>query len=254
MNATLATDNTDATLAQVRQAMTPLSRQITVAQPESAPIQLRVTRMGVGPLDTSTGLFHLYDFQVDDRWGQYYALVRADLDSSLMPVFPEAGLVPLRIDSGCCTGQLFHDRTCDCDAQLRYGMHLMAEAGSGILISIPGQDGRGKGLAFKLSTLRLQSDLGWDTVTAARWLANGAEIDDRDYSGAIACLRFLGATRDTQLLLLTGNPEKERALRRNGFTVVTQPPQVAITSQTRRHLQAKMALLGHRVPGLTMSV
>ena len=251
---TLAINDAQATLAQVRQAMTPHSRHISVAQPGGALKELQVTRMGVGPLDTSMGLFNLYDFQVDDHWGQYYALVKADLDSSLMPVLPPSGLIPLRIDSGCCTGQLFHDRSCDCEEQFRYGMRQMEEVGTGILISVPKQDGRGKGLAFKLSTLRLQADLGWDTVTAAQWLSHGAEIDERDYSGAIACLRFLGATPATRFLLLTGNPKKERALRQNGFTLVTRPPKVRVTSHTRRHLQAKMTVLGHHVPGLVMPI
>ncbi len=101
-----------------------------------------------------------------------------------------------------------------------------------MLISIPAQDGRGKGLSFKLSTLHLQSALGWDTVHAARVLANSTEIDDRDYSGAVAVLRFFGVCELNDLLLITGNPEKERALHLNGFRFAAAPPMVPVTPMT----------------------
>lgn len=237
-------------LAKARQAMLPLQHLIPVTQPDGTPTTLAVTRTGVGPLETKWGPFYLIEFRVNDEWSSYLALVRFPLDSHLFPILPKNGLTPLRIDSGCCTGETFHDLSCDCREQLDYAMRVMAKCNRGILISIPAQDGRGKSLAFKLSSLQLQSELGWNTVQAARFLANGTDIDARNYSGAASVLAFLGCKPTTNFLLLTGNPDKERALRQNGFRCVTQPPDVQVTSHTRRHLQAKMSILGHQVPGL----
>ncbi len=100
--------------------MVPLERLISVIQSDGTLLKISVTRLGVGPLDTDLGAFNLYEFDVADNWGQYVALVKSPVDSSFMPIFPPAKQIPLRIDSGCCTGQIFHDRTCECQEQLRF--------------------------------------------------------------------------------------------------------------------------------------
>ncbi|MFA6527213.1 MAG: hypothetical protein WCT20_02200, partial [Candidatus Babeliales bacterium] len=114
-------------------------------------VAYEITRQGVGLLETPYGEFYLFDFKVNDTWEHYFALVKAQLNSDFMPEFKNSKSVTLRIDSGCLTGQLFNDRTCECKAQLELAMKDISEIGEGLVICIPTQDGRGMGLPFKLA-------------------------------------------------------------------------------------------------------
>ena len=115
-----------------------------------------------------------------------------------------------------------------------------------MIVAIPHQEGRGKQLAFKLSTLHLQDKLGLDTVQAAALLTGGHPIDVRTYAGAIAVLHFLGCTPDHHFNLLTNNPRKLKVFEENSFSFT--PVQIAAesTEDTERHLNAKQRFLGHR--------
>jgi 3,4-dihydroxy 2-butanone 4-phosphate synthase/GTP cyclohydrolase II len=167
------------------------------------------------------------------------------LDEHLRPQFVCDEGILLRIDSGCQSGQVFGDLTCDCREQLHLAMHQIACAGKGMIIHVPSQDGRGRGTAFKLGTLWLQQDLGMDTVEAAECLSGGEAIDVRTYEGAVGILRFFGLGEGTRLNLLTNNPQKVVVLPENGFVVERASVHVAPTEHTRRHLAAKQDKLGH---------
>jgi GTP cyclohydrolase II len=84
-----------------------------------------------------------------------------------MPHFRDPEDLLVRTDSGCITGQVFHELSCDCRQQLHQAMTDVTRRGEGIIVHIPGQDGRGMGLDFKLATLHIQQRLGADTVQAA---------------------------------------------------------------------------------------
>ncbi len=137
--------------------------------PDGEALTMPVTRKGMGPLQTEFGNFWHARYDTGDKWGDYHALIAAKEVDIRTGKFrfnnPEDLLI--RTDSGCITGQVFHDITCDCRQQLHQAMTQVTNRGEGIIIHIPGQDGRGMGLDFKLATLHIQQRLGADTVQAA---------------------------------------------------------------------------------------
>lgn len=202
-----------------------------------------VKREGVGTIKTPYGFFWLFDFSVNDRWKKYHVLVKGDVTEGYQLAFKDRDIVYVRMDSGCLTGQAFHDITCDCRQQLHRTMKEMKE---GIIVCMPRQDGRGMGLPFKLATLQLQHFLGMDTVEAAKVVAGSDHIDDRDYHGVMAILKFFGFTPKTKIDIATNNPRKVAAFEENGYTVVhTTPVLIKPTKHTKKHMEAKQRHLGH---------
>jgi GTP cyclohydrolase II len=228
-------------------AMTPTAKTIKVVE-DNQQFELIVTRLGVGTLLTPHGCFWLYSIYINDRWEKYSVLVKSEeLDSQLMPIFANTQELVMRTDSGCETGQLFHDATCECREQLHLAMHEIHIVGEGIIINIPRQDGRGKGLSFKLATLMLQVDLGVNTVESASMLAEEGDIDVRTYAGVVAILKFFGIPQTTLINLATNNPYKSHILLENGYQLASfRPMVIPPTEHTRRHLQAKYDHLGHK--------
>lgn len=232
-------------LASVKDSLIPLSQKIDVVE-DGVSKALLVTRTGYGPLKTHFGDLHLLTFKVNDRWYNYQVIFKGDLDERYLPVYSNHESLLLRIDSGCLTGQAYGDRTCDCRTQLMLAMKIIQEAGEGMIVCIPGQDGRGMGTEFKLATMKLIDELGLDTVQAAQMLAGSEKIDERSYGGAIAILKFLGIHPDCQLKLLTHNPKKTDAVVQNGFKFEHVPVTAPPTPLTLQHLKAKQSRLGHK--------
>lgn len=206
--------------------------------------QFTVTRVGVGPVRNDFGRFTLAAFDVDDSWIRYYALIKGDTDDRGWPVFrnPE---IPVRIDSGCLTGQVFGDQTCDCGQQLHLAMQKIAVAGEGIIVNIPGQDGRGLGLATKLAALRMFDELGADTCAATAILTADGAIEGRTYGGAIAVLKTLGLSDANRIVVLSNNPSKLNAFVENGLDCAQEPVKTPATAMTAAHFKAKERMLGH---------
>lgn len=240
----------------VHSALSPVSRTFSVVE-DGEEKTLTVTRVGIGPIVTEFGRFWQIEFEIDDEWGQYEVLLKADLDlGTLMPIFDTSKTIIVRPDSGCATGQRFTDRTCDCREQLHLTMKKIADVGQGIIIHMPTQDGRGKGLGFKLATLWLQDELEVNTVESASLLTHDGFIDVRTYGGAIAILKFLGvlggngdgpnSSDPARLIVAANNPEKGRVFVENGCVIVGRDPvAVAPTEYTLHHFQAKKSILGH---------
>jgi GTP cyclohydrolase II len=151
-----------------------------------------------------------------------------------------AGEPPLiRLHSECLTGDVFGSLKCDCGPQLRHALHLIGEAGGGVLLYLR-QEGRGIGLANKLRAYQLQ-DRGLDTVDANRRL--GFADDERDYRMAAAMLRALSIDR---VRLLTNNPAKVAALEREGIPVVARIAHHMPTNpQNADYIATKQAKSGH---------
>ncbi len=205
-----------------------------------------VERKGVGEIKTAHGTFWEYFFEINDQWRQYNVIVKADLDEDLMPVFKNPQRLILRIDSGCETGQLFGDMTCECREQLNMAMQTLEEIGEGLIIHIPHQDGRGMSLGFKLSTLTIQEELYLNTVESASMLAPGGTIDVRTYAGVIAILKFFDVPTTCEVSLASNNPKKALVFAENGYSVADMLPIVIPpTEHTRHHLLAKQEHLGH---------
>lgn len=223
--------------------MAPKTERYAVTE-QGASISIRLTRLGVGPLSTRSGTFHHFTFQLDDRWEKYSVLAMGELSPAFELSFSQADLL-LRIDSGCETGQLFGDRTCECRDQLEVCLEKIAAKKEGLVIHIPRQDGRGLGLPFKLATLRLQTDLGVTTTEAFSMLDPDRRRDIRSYSGVIAILRFLNIPPSTPVHLASNNPHKASVFAENGFSIADlEPLRIPPTDLTRRHLEAKQRDMG----------
>lgn len=234
---------------RVQEGMLPKAQRIAVIENGERRYYL-VERRGVGPIMTPYGTFWMFDFSIDDQWDKYTVIVKAELDNGTFhPVFKDKTKLILRTDSGCETGQMFGDLTCECGDQLRLAMEAIQHAGEGMIINIPRQDGRGMGLPFKLGTLWLQEALGVNTVESASMLAPNGVIDVRTYSGVIAILRYFGIPKSCEINLATNNPKKALVFKENGyklndaFTPIIAEP----TDFTRAHLAAKEKHLGHHL-------
>jgi GTP cyclohydrolase II len=151
-----------------------------------------------------------------------------------------SGRTPLvRIHSQCITGEVLRSLRCDCGEQLELAMRAIATEGCGLLI-YEQQEGRGIGLMAKLQAYALQ-DEGLDTIAANHAL--GFEADYRDFSLPAAVLNDLGICR---IRLLSNNPEKRRALRKAGITVVQQLPcEASPNPHAARYLRVKKQSMGH---------
>ena len=232
-------------IGQAKESLIPNGKQVPVLENGTMRWYI-VTRRGVGLLHTEQGDFYQFDFLINDNWGEYSVLYCGTLDENMMPVFCGEGPFLLRTDSGCETGQLFGDKTCDCRKQLLLAMELIAHKGEGIIVNIPRQDGRGLGLPFKLATLSLQTLLKMDTVEAAHAIAPAGVIDIRTYGGVVAILKYFGLPTSRPINLATNNPHKcdifiENEYSLSELTGVVIPP----TEDTLVHLRAKQEHLGH---------
>lgn len=138
----------------------------------------------------------------------------------------------VRLHSECLTGDMLGSQRCDCGAQLREAVELIAEAG-GYLLYLR-QEGRGIGLYAKIDAYALQ-DTGLDTYEAN--VALGRREDERDYTAGAQMLHALGAPT---VRLLSNNPDKARQLARCGVTVAAQmPTRVHLSPANSRYLAAK---------------
>jgi GTP cyclohydrolase II len=149
----------------------------------------------------------------------------------------------VRLHSGCLTGDALGSLRCDCGPQLRLAMRRITADGRGVLLYAPGHEGRGVGLLSKLQAYVLQ-DRGHDTVEANQRL--GLPVDDRNYREAAQVLLAAGVH---SARLLTNNPEKVRALEREGVRIeAVVPLQTAPHLRNHRYVETKRRRLGHLAP------
>jgi 3,4-dihydroxy 2-butanone 4-phosphate synthase/GTP cyclohydrolase II len=232
------------TKREILNSINPISRNFKLRINGKSTVY-KVTRMGVGHLETKHGVFLLYHFDVNDNWKEYNVLVKSETGKDFQPLFKNEP-IHIRIDSGCLTGHIFDDQTCECRAQLYKSMKEINELGEGVIVCIPKQDGRGMGIPFKLATLSLQHCLDYDTVKAAKAVAKSDIIDKRDYFGAIAVLKFFGIHEGVKIDLFTNNPSKIKAFELNNYLPVERHKLVIrATKFTKKHLFAKQKYLGH---------
>ena len=171
-----------------------------------------------------------YRCSVDGK--EHLALTLGDLHAE--------GTAPLvRVHSECLTGDALFSLRCDCGFQLHAALAQIAAEGRGVLLYLR-QEGRGIGLGNKIRAYELQ-DKGADTVDANHQL--GFPADLRDYGVAVALLRKLKLRR---IRLMTNNPAKLDALRKDGVEIVER---VAVESGRNPHnaayLDTKALKMGH---------
>ncbi len=146
----------------------------------------------------------------------------------------------VRIHSECLTGDVLGSLRCDCGSQLNTSLKLIESAGSGVVVYLRDQEGRGIGLAEKIRAYQLQ-DQGLDTVEAN--LALGHDVDEREFDDAVEVLRLLGVK---QVELLTNNPEKLKSLKSAGIQAESIPLPGEVNDFNERYIKTKQERLGHR--------
>jgi GTP cyclohydrolase II len=152
--------------------------------------------------------------------------------------------VLVRVHSECITSEVFGSLKCDCRDQLEAAQAEIARAGQGVILYLR-QEGRGIGLTNKIRAYELQSN-GHDTVDANRIL--GLPDDARDYGAAAAMLEHLGVG---SVRLMTNNPDKVKALRTLGVTVVRRAPVIVGHNPfSAPYLEAKRLRMGHSLPSI----
>ena len=145
----------------------------------------------------------------------------------------------VRIHSECLTGDVLGSLRCDCGEQLEAAFKLIESAGSGVVIYMREQEGRGIGLTDKLKAYQLQ-DEGLDTVEAN--LALGHDVDEREFSDAVEILKSLDISEVT---LLTNNPAKQAALIDSGIKAKSQNLPTIPNRHNQSYLKTKRERLGH---------
>jgi 3,4-dihydroxy 2-butanone 4-phosphate synthase/GTP cyclohydrolase II len=171
----------------------------------------------------------VYENDVDNH--NHVALVKGEVN-------PEEPTL-VRVHSECLTGDVFGSKRCDCGNQLEKAMHMVEEAGKGVILYMQ-QEGRGIGLLNKIKAYALQ-DQGCDTVEAN--LRLGFKPDLRDYGIGAQMLADLGVKK---MRLMTNNPTKIVGLEGYGLEVMEQVPIVCEPCSTNlRYLKTKKEKMGH---------
>lgn len=153
---------------------------------------------------------------------------------------PKSERALLRIHSECLTGDVLGSLRCDCGSQLERAMSLIESHGSGLVIYLRDQEGRGIGLSEKIRAYELQ-DQGLDTVEAN--LALGHDVDERDFADAVEILHQLGLL---QVTLLTNNPQKLQTLLEAGISATAEDLHGDLNEFNQKYIQTKRERLGHK--------
>lgn len=185
-------------------------------------------------LPTEYGQYQLHAF-VDSRTGmEHIALVLGEVAGHTS--------VLTRVHSECLTGDVFGSQRCDCGEQFKQAQHLIQQQGSGVIVYLRGQEGRGIGLSNKVRAYALQ-DQGLDTVEAN--LVLGLPVDQREYDIAVGILQHL---QIHSIQLLSNNPQKWQALAAWGLPVdAVVPLEVESNIENAAYLATKKQKMGHQL-------
>jgi 3,4-dihydroxy 2-butanone 4-phosphate synthase/GTP cyclohydrolase II len=187
------------------------------------------------PIDDGGFRAVVYESVLDNE--QHLALVLGDVDGK--------DNVLVRVHSECLTGDVFGSLRCDCGSQLHAALERISKEGSGVVVYLRGQEGRGIGLGHKIRAYALQED-GRDTVDANLELGFAAET--REYGIGAQILVDLGIST---MRLMTNNPDKFGGLEGFGLDITER---VALESSPTEHnlayLRTKRDRMGHLLEGL----
>jgi 3,4-dihydroxy 2-butanone 4-phosphate synthase/GTP cyclohydrolase II len=145
----------------------------------------------------------------------------------------------IRAHSECLTGDAFGSLRCDCGEQLKSSFDLIAQKGSGYIIYLRGQEGRGIGLSEKIKAYLLQ-DAGADTIAAN--LELGHENDSRNWQDLITILDQL-EIKDVELI--TNNQAKVDAIVKSGRSVQVIAVAPTVNQFNRTYLLTKKDKMKH---------
>ena len=169
-----------------------------------------------------------FDF-ADGRW---VAALAGGID--------EEDRVPLRIESACLFGHVFHSAKCDCRFQLDEAFRRIAELKKGLIVYAIDQDARGLGIDahFRIYELRQQQNL--DTEAVYKELQ--APVDARSYAPVSFILRYL---KIHKLLLLSNNLTRQRFLLDEGFDVTMEALEARLDLHNMSTLMLEKEDLGY---------
>jgi 3,4-dihydroxy 2-butanone 4-phosphate synthase/GTP cyclohydrolase II len=145
----------------------------------------------------------------------------------------------IRAHSECLTGDAFGSLRCDCGEQLKSSFNLIAEKGSGYIVYLRGQEGRGIGLSEKIKAYLLQ-DAGLDTIAAN--LELGHENDSRNWQDLISILDQLNVS---DVELITNNKAKVDAVIKSGRKVKVIAVAPTVNQFNRSYLLTKKDKMKH---------
>ncbi|GAB88513.1 bifunctional 3,4-dihydroxy-2-butanone-4-phosphate synthase/GTP cyclohydrolase II [Gordonia rhizosphera] len=198
----------------------------------------QIERVATASMPTASGQFRAVAYRsvLDDI--EHLALVMGDVAAAGR----SKGGVLVRVHSECLTGDVLGSLRCDCGPQLTQALAAIAQEGCGVLVYLRGHEGRGIGLAHKISAYALQEQ-GFDTVDAN--VAQGLPVDARSYRVGAHILLDLGVRR---LRLITNNPTKYEGLAGHPLELVgrIQLPTTE-TDHNVRYLRTKRDRLGHHL-------
>jgi GTP cyclohydrolase II len=126
--------------------------------------------------------------------------------------------VIVRIHSGCITSEVFGMNNCDCKWQLDKSIELIKNTEYGLIIYIPGHEGKGNGLFNKIRSFEMKN-AGISSNDAYELI--GLPADKRSFDFAIKVLKELGIKR---IKLITNSPAKVMACIDGGITVTERIP------------------------------
>lgn len=191
-----------------------------------------ITKISSSILPTEFGNFMIHIFRDN--------LTQVDHVALTMGLLGQKHNVLTRVHSECLTGDVFSSNRCDCGNQLKFAQEAIAQKGEGIIIYLRDHEGRGIGLANKISAYALQ-DIGLDTVEAN--LALGLPVDQRTFEVAAKILKNLEIL---SIDLLTNNPSKHEALVSLNVAVrKISPINILPNKDNLKYLETKRLKLGH---------
>lgn len=155
-------------------------------------------------LPTQYGYFKMYVYQNIINYESHIVLICGNILNKTN--------IPVRIQSSCITGDIFHSEKCDCGSQLSQAMSFIHKNGQGMILYLF-QEGRGINIINKIKAYDLQQK-GFDTISANEFLGIPAEM--RSYAVVKDILKDFSVK---SIRLITNNPDKVSKLLDLGINI-----------------------------------
>ncbi len=206
----------------------------------SGKIKNQIVAFGTpGPIITKFGKFQMVPAKViDGKWGLQYILIYPNLTHLL-----RKRKILLRISSGCYSGMVLGDTTCDCRRQYELSLKKIIQMKGGVLILIPNHDGRGWP-KFKMAIQQLMNELKIDTISAAKlFFRDTKNIDIRTFDESAIILKALGFNSKNHFRLLSESKNKISSLSKHKLNILgTESLKIhGLTKEARDNSRAKKA-------------
>jgi 3,4-dihydroxy 2-butanone 4-phosphate synthase/GTP cyclohydrolase II len=181
-------------------------------------------------VETLFGEFTAYIFQDIIHKGYVVALAYGSIH--------ESQTLYTRVHSSCVTSETLRGCDCDCVQQLEGAIHKIASSGAGVLFYLL-QEGRGVGYVAKARDRMLVQSTQDHISTFEAYMHLGLKKDYRQYRNVSDICHILGI--EASWILLTNNPDKLEAMRKNGLEVArTEKLEFEPEPFNLAYLQSKM--------------